>query len=114
LLHHPQPSVFIRELEQGGSVEVEGYEWPGKLWQESCHVHLPSAMQDEDTARVAYERPVRIVKLGREAVPLINAGSVLHDKAKDLAWLFRENCEWITTSIEDKVGRHSEGSYSRA
>jgi hypothetical protein len=97
------PSVFIRELEQGGSVEVEGYEWSGKLWQESCHVQLPSAMQDENTARVAYERAVRIVKLGREAVPLINAGSVLDDKAKDFTWLFRENCEWITTSIEDKV-----------
>lgn len=61
-------------------------------------------MQDEDTARTAYERPGEIVKLGREAVPPINAGSVLDDKVKDSAWLFRKNHKSITTSIEEKVG----------
>jgi hypothetical protein len=94
------PSAFIQELERGSPVEVEGYQWSGKLWRESFQVHLPAALQDEVTARAEYERPVRIVKLGKEAAPLVKAGSVADDRAKDFTWLFLENWQWIATSLE--------------
>ena len=32
------PSAFIQDLERGSPVEVEGYQWSGKLWQDSFHV----------------------------------------------------------------------------
>jgi Serine aminopeptidase, S33 len=97
------PSVFIQQLERGSPIEVEGYQWSGKLWQDSFHVHLPAALQDEGTARAGYKRPVRIVKLGKEASPLVKAGTVADDRPKDFSWLFDANWEWITKSIEDSV-----------
>ena len=94
------PSAFIQELERGSPVEVEGYQWSGKLWRESFQVQLPAALQDEVTAQAEYERPVRIVKLGKEAAPLVKAGTVADDRAKDFTWLFHENWQWIATSLE--------------
>lgn len=94
------PSAFIQELERGSPIEVEGYQWSGKLWEESFHVHLPAAMQNEVTAAAEYERPVRIVKLGKDAAPLVKAGTVADDRAKDFTWLFLENWQWISTSLE--------------
>jgi hypothetical protein len=97
------PSVFIQQLEQGLPIEVEGYQWSGKLWQDSLRIHLPAALQDEGAAQAAYKRPVRIVKLGKEASPLVKAGTVADDRPKDFSWLFDANWEWITKTIEDSV-----------
>jgi hypothetical protein len=94
------PSAYIQELERGSPVEVEGYQWSEKLWRESFQVNLPVAMQDEVTAQAEYGRPVRIVKLGKEAAPLVKAGTVADDRAKDFTWLFLENWKWIETSLE--------------
>jgi hypothetical protein len=60
-------------------------------------------MREESTARAEYKRPVRIVKLGKDASPLVKAGTVADDRAKDFTWLFSDNWEWIAASIEDKV-----------
>ena len=97
------PSAFIQELERGDPIEVEGYEWSRKLWQDSFQVHLPAALLDEGIAREAYKRPVRIVKLGKEASPLVKAGTVADDRAKDFSWLFDPNWEWIAKSVEGNV-----------
>jgi hypothetical protein len=95
------PSAFIQELERGSSVEVEGYQFSGKLWQNSFLFDMPPAMRDEASAKAEYKKPVRIIKLGREAAPLVKAGTVADDRAKDFTWLFLENWEWIATSIDD-------------
>jgi pimeloyl-ACP methyl ester carboxylesterase len=98
------PSAFIQELERGSSVEVEGYPFSGKLWQNSFLFDMPPAMRNEASARAEYKeykKPVRIIKLGREAAPLVKAGTVADDRAKDFTWLFLENWEWIATSIDD-------------
>ena len=95
------PSAFIQELERGSSVEVEGYQFSGKLWQNSFLFDMPPAMRDEASARAEYKKPVRIIKLSREAAPLVKAGTVADDRAKDFTWLFLENWEWIATSIDD-------------
>jgi hypothetical protein len=95
-----QPSAFIQELEQGSAVEVDGYQWSEKLWRGSFQVHLPAALRDEVTARAEYQRPVRIVKLGKEAAPLVKAGPVADGRIKDFTWLFLENWQWIATSLE--------------
>jgi Serine aminopeptidase, S33 len=94
-------SAFIHELERGSSVEVEGYPFTGKLWQNSFLFGMPPAMRDEASARTEYKKPVRIIKLGRDASPLVKAGTVADDRAKDFTWLFSENWQWIATSIDD-------------
>jgi hypothetical protein len=94
-------SAFIQELERGSSVEVEGYRFTGKLWQNSFLFDMPPAMRDEAAARAEYKKPIRIVKLTREAAPLVKAGTVADDRAKDFTWLFLENWQWIAASIDD-------------
>ena len=92
--------------------------WKGISCRENCgrdsfHFEIPPAMREEVRARAEYKRPVRIVKLGREASPLVKAGTVADDRAKDFTWLFVENWQWIATSIET-VRKMRERGYPRA
>ena len=61
----------IRQLEQGSSFEVDGYQWSSRLWCNSFDFDLPSAMSDEDSAVLAYKRPVKIVRLGMQQTRVI-------------------------------------------
>jgi hypothetical protein len=90
----------IRELEQGITVEVEGYQWPPKLWSDSFHCQLPAGLEDESTAALKFERPVRIVVLGTDAAQLAKKGMVGGgDEIKDLTWLYAENFKWIAETL---------------
>jgi alpha/beta superfamily hydrolase len=88
---------YIRLLEQGAFVEVEGYQWSSSLWQDSSAIHLPAPIIDDTTATSAYGRPVRIVKLDKRAAPLVKGGFVGYDEAKDFDWLFAPNSDWIAS-----------------
>jgi hypothetical protein len=88
-------SDYIRELEQGSPLEVDGYLWSVKLWQNSFQFTLPAALVSQESAAQAYTRPVRIVKLTRDAAPLTKGGIVGFDDLKDFSWLFNPNREWI-------------------
>jgi pimeloyl-ACP methyl ester carboxylesterase len=92
-------SDYIRQLERDSLLEVDGYPWSGKLWSDSFQFELPSPLISEDGATQAYRRPVKIVKLGKEAAPLSKGGSVGYDEAKDFNWLFAPNLEWITQAL---------------
>ena len=91
-------SDYIRELEQGASLEVDGYRWPVKLWRDSFDFTLPAAFESEESAAATYNRPVRIVKLTREAAPLGKGGLVGHDDLKDFNWLYAPNRAWIAAA----------------
>jgi alpha/beta superfamily hydrolase len=92
-------SDYIRELERGVPQEVEGYLWSTRLWQESFKFTLPAGLAAEERAAAEYQRPVRTVKLAKDAVPLANGGTPAHDEFKDFNWLFAPNCEWIIANI---------------
>jgi pimeloyl-ACP methyl ester carboxylesterase len=95
-----RPSTFIQNLEADIPVEVDGYRWSGKLWRDSFDLCLPSTILDEVTPKSGYKRAVRIVNLTREASPLVHAGTVADDRARDFDWLFSENWQWISSSLE--------------
>jgi hypothetical protein len=95
---------YIRLLEQGAFVEVEGYQWSGNLWQESFTVSLPASITDDSNATSVYGKPVRIVKLDKRAAPLVKGGFVGFDEAKDFDWLFAPNSDWIAS-----VARRTQG-----
>jgi hypothetical protein len=95
---------YIRLLEQGAFVEVEGYPWSSSLWQDSFNVSLPDSIIDDATATLAYGKPVRIVKLDKKAAPLVKGGFVGYDEAKDFDWLFAPNSDWIAS-----VARRAQG-----
>lgn len=91
-------SDYIRRIEQGAPIEVEGYEWSAKLWRDSFNLDLPPAMADDESAAAAYNKPVKILKLPKQAAPLVKGGAVGHDEVKDFSWLFAPNADWITTA----------------
>lgn len=92
-------SDYIRELEQGSPLEVDGYRWPVSLWRDSFGFTLPAALESEESAAEHYKRPVRIVKLTRDAAPLAKGGLVGYDDLKDFDWLYAPNREWIAAAV---------------
>jgi hypothetical protein len=92
-------SDYIRELEQGTPQEVEGYRWSTRLWHESFAFALPEGLSNEESALLVYQKPVKMVKLSRDAVPLAKGGTPAHDEFKDFGWLFAPNLEWINANI---------------
>jgi Serine aminopeptidase, S33 len=92
-------SDYIRELEQGSPLEVDGYRWSANLWRESFDFGLPEALASEEAAHRAYNKPVKIVKLTRDAAPLAKGGLVGYDDLKDFSWLYAPNRAWISAFV---------------
>jgi pimeloyl-ACP methyl ester carboxylesterase len=97
-------SAYIREMEQGSSIEVEGYRWTARLWRESFEVVLPSTLEDETRASACYGKPVRSVKLGKEAIPLVKGGPAVADIPRDFSALFAKNWGWLSTALAIDAG----------
>jgi len=101
---------YIRQLEQGFSIEVAGYPWSSSLWRSSFDFHLPAKLQDDAVACEAYKRPVKVIRLGREAAPLVKP-YVGYDEVKDLSWLYASNFEWLAGALQiPKDERHEPGN----
>jgi hypothetical protein len=97
---------YIRQLERGLSIEVAGYQWSSSLWRSSFDFQLPANLENDDVAREAYQRPVKVVKLGREAAPLVKP-YVGYDEVKDLGWLYAGNFGWVADALPtSKENRH--------
>jgi hypothetical protein len=86
---------YIRELEQGASLDVDGYSWSPRLWRDSLNFAMPTALLNEESAAQTFTRPVRIVKLTRDAAPFTKVGNWGYDDLKDFTWLFEPDCRWI-------------------
>jgi hypothetical protein len=87
-------SDYIRQLERGVPIEVEGYQWSSRLWRDSFQWELPS-FPGEDQEPASHQKRVRIVKLPKEAAPLVKGGFVGYDEVKNFNWLFEKDAEWI-------------------
>jgi alpha/beta superfamily hydrolase len=97
-------SEYIQKLEQGTPLEVEGYQWSARLWRDSFHFGLPAELANEETATRAYGTSIRIVKLSRDAAPLVKGGFVGYDEFKDFSVLFASNLDWISEAIVHSNG----------
>lgn len=94
------PSHYFQLLDEGHSVEVDGYEWTPELWSESLSLSLPDSMIPPNDPARSYNRPVRSIQLGKSASPLV-CGGLLNgfEEAKDFTWLFSPNHEWIASTL---------------
>jgi Serine aminopeptidase, S33 len=100
---------YIRQLERGFSIEVAGYPWASSLWRRSFDFRLPANLEDDGVASETYRRPVRVVKLGREAAPLVKP-YVGYDEVKDLSWLYASTFAWVADALRiPKEDRHERG-----
>jgi hypothetical protein len=97
-------TAYIRQMEQGSAIEVEGYRWTAKLWRESFEVLLPPALEDETRAREVYDKPVKLVKLGKEAIPLVKGGPAVADIPRDFSALFAKNWGWLSAAVALSAG----------
>jgi hypothetical protein len=48
---------------------------------------------------VSYKRPVHMVKLGKDATPLVKGGVPGFEENKDFSFLFDPNYEWIVSNL---------------
>jgi hypothetical protein len=55
---------------------------------------LPS-LPDADQNSSLHQRLTKIVKLPKEAAPLVKGGFVGYDEVKNFDWLFEKDAEWI-------------------
>ena len=92
-------SDYILQLEQGFGIDVEGYQWSSRLWRDSLTVQMPDGMREEESAGSVNGKPVKIVKLGKNAAPLVKGGAVAYDEMKDFTWLFGPNFDWIAATL---------------
>jgi pimeloyl-ACP methyl ester carboxylesterase len=97
------PSYYFRLLENGKSVEVEGYEWSAELWRQSMSFGLPVAMMPPNDPAHAYNKPVRMITLGKNAAPLVKGAVPGYFESKDFSWLFDPNSSWIASSLNVKL-----------
>ena len=97
-------SAYIRELEQGTSIEVQGYPWSSSLWRDSFQFDLPANMADGTSSRVAGEKPVKWVRFGKDtgclAMPYLR-----YEEFKDLTPLYSEDFDWAVEALELPIER---------
>ena len=95
---------YLQQLETE-HLEVDGYRWSAKLWQDSFNLELPAGMKDGGTSVSGNERPVRTVSLDKSAEPLVK-GSMYKSINPDLNGLFADNFKWIATAAASREGRN--------
>jgi alpha-beta hydrolase superfamily lysophospholipase len=102
-------SEYIRQLQQNSPVDVQGYQWLGSLWHDSFDFDLPSALNDDTRASLLYKRPVRNIKLGKDASPLVKPfrGYV---EVKDFTGLYSANFDWICDALALSNGEINEAN----
>lgn len=93
-------SEYIRLLEQGTSIEVQGYRWTSHLWRESFHFDLPPT---DEAAAQQHRRPVKLVRFGRNQASGITP--YLHrDEIKDIDWLYSSSFDWVSQVLAPSAG----------
>jgi len=94
-------SEFIRRLEDGVCIEVQGYLWSGRLWRDSFQFVLPSTLQDGILSDEAGHRPVKISILARDTAPLVKP-HLMYDEMKDIRWLYSDTFSWVSEALQLK------------
>jgi len=93
-------SEYLQQLENGHFLEVDGYQWSGKLWRDSFRYEMPAGLEREGSGAGSWNRPVRTVKLDKSAVPLIKGSSVGFEAInRDFSGLFADNVEWMAEAL---------------
>lgn len=94
------PAAYIQQLERGECLDVDGYIFSSELWRDSLRMELPNHIVDEARTPSRYARPVRMVRLDRNAAPLVYGATVDYDTiARDFTSLFEDNLEWIASAV---------------
>jgi len=91
-------SQYIKQLEQGSSIEVQGYQWSSRLWRDSFHFELPATMGNEALSYETYRKRVKIVRLSKDAAPLVKP-HLMYNEVKDLSSIYSTNFDWVADAL---------------
>lgn len=97
-------SAYIRELEQGSPIEVQGYQWSSRLWRDSFRFDLPANMGDANSSCEAGKRPIKLVRFGKDAVCL-TMPYLRYEEIKDLTPLYADNFDWAVGALALPIER---------
>lgn len=100
-------SGYIRELQEGAFVQVQGYLWSGRLWRDSFHFNMPTTLNEENKVSSDSKRPVKIVKLGKDASPLVKPFRG-YLEVTDFSELYSRNFEWIASVLSSPIRKFNE------
>lgn len=93
-----KPLTHYLETLESGPAEIDGYQWSARMWKDSQELVMPAGLTESGLLRTD-KRKVKLVKLGREAAPLVKGGVGGYDEIKDFDWLFAENFEWLASTV---------------
>jgi hypothetical protein len=102
-------SDYIRQIEQGEPIEVDGYQWSARLWRESFQVVPPSLSNADVAFRDEVKRRIGAVKLNKDASPLVRP-HLRVDEVRDLTWLYAKTFNWVAEVLALSTGETNEGS----
>lgn len=97
-------SEYIRLMEQGASVEVQGYSWRGRLWRDSFDCCLPANLSGETASPDRNRKPAKTMRFGKNPASLAMPYSRFED-IKDLNPLYAETFDWIAGALALPIGR---------
>lgn len=86
---------LIGELEQGSSIEMQGYRWSSALWKASRDFAMPGEEEPDASCAGFGGRPVSIVHFGKESGPL-GLPYPRFPENRDLGQLFASTFDWIS------------------
>jgi hypothetical protein len=103
---HKSLEDYIRQLETGQPLEVEGYKWSTRLWRESLGPEMQLGLDAPASVVGHHGRPIKVVKLARSAAPLVKGSSLgyIVSLNPDLRVLFSENADWILGTLPVPLG----------
>jgi hypothetical protein len=104
---------YVRQLETDQSLDVEGYQWSGRLWRDSFQLGLPLETGNGPNTASDCGRPVRLVKLERGLASSLKGSPMGYVSSlnPDLSHFFTDNFEWMAGRWQLLRGGSSEKSH---
>jgi hypothetical protein len=96
-------SDFIRQLEAGASVELQGYQWSSRLWRDSLLFDFPANVVGTDSLSNADRREVKIVDFGKGSTSLVMPYPKFPE-VKDLTNLYSDTFSWVAGALNLPAG----------
>jgi hypothetical protein len=101
-------SDSIRQLDEGGFVELQGYYWSSRLWRESFLFDFPASVVGTDSLSNADRRPVKIINFGKGTTSLVMPYPKFPE-VKDLTNLYADTFRWVAGALNLPPGGPYEG-----
>jgi hypothetical protein len=95
-------SGYIRELETGSAIEIYGYRWSAKLWNESKNTNIPAELMNSSQTDLQSARPVRAVVFGKNHESLTMPYQ-RYENRQDLTDLYASSTRWINDVISSAI-----------